>query len=258
MKAIGSAARRLGRGVRAAMRERPGLLLGITVATLVLYVALPVAVLSVVRKPMDFFTVNPWLRKLPAYLLSAEVPLGKKLEFLPGLALFWFSADGPFGAPEWGFAVDLSDLGRLLALAFGFGLYFALWATLRDRRAAAARGARLARPGGAVGALASVVGFTTGPCSVVGCGAPVMPVVGLALTELSSGTVAFLASLSQVASAMVLSALLLGVGWLAWQVGDGSGRGAEGAGRGLGRGADPAPATAGGGPARPLSPGGFA
>jgi hypothetical protein len=217
------------------------------VATLVLYVLLPVTVLSVVRKPMDFFMVNPWLRKLPAYLLSTEVPLGKKLEFLPGLALFWFSADGPFGAPEWGFAVDLSDLGRLLALALGFGLYFALWATLRDRRADAARGARLARPGGAVGALASVVGLTTGPCSVVGCGAPVMPVVGLALTELSSGTVAFLASLSQVASAVVLAALVLGVGWLTWQVGgDSSGGASEVAG------------DAGRGAALPISPGGFA
>jgi hypothetical protein len=185
----------------------------------VLYVALPVVVLSVVRKPVDFFTVNPWLKKLPAYLVAAGVPLGKKLDFLPGLALVWFSADGPFGAPEWGFAVDVSDLCRFVALALGFGLYFALWATLRDRRRRMAWGARLGRPGGTVGALASVLGFTTGPCSVVGCGAPVLPVVGLALTELSSGTVTLLASLSRVATVVVLAALFLGVGWLAWRVG---------------------------------------
>jgi len=64
-----------------------------------------------------------------------------------------------------------------------------------------------------------VLGFTTGPCSVVGCGAPVLPVVGLALTELSSGTVTLLGSLSRVATAAVVIALVLGIGGLGWRVG---------------------------------------
>jgi len=205
----------IGRGARRALRTRPGIFAAVAAGVVTLYVLLPVVMLSVVRKPVDFFTVNPWLRKLPAYLLSGEVPLRTRVTFLRGLTLFWFSADGPFGAPEWGFSVDVSDLARFLVLALGFGLYFALWATLRAR----SWSARLARPGGTAGALAGVLGFTTGPCSVVGCGAPVLPVVGLALTELSSGTVTLLGSLSRVATAAVVIALVLGIGGLGWRVG---------------------------------------
>ena len=41
---------------------------------------------------------------------------------------------------------------------------------------------------GIAGALMSILGLSTGPCSVMGCGAPVLPVIGLAFVGLSSGT----------------------------------------------------------------------
>src|SRR5207244_13300776 len=57
--------------------------------------------------------------------------------------------------------------------------------------------ASASRSGGVVGAFASVLGLSTGPCSVVGCGAPVLPVVGLVFTGLSSGTLAVLSASSR-------------------------------------------------------------
>ena len=60
---------------------------------------------------------------------------------------------------------------------------------------------------------------SAGACSVTGCGAPVIPVVGLAFVGLSSGTLAFLAQLSRIATAFVLIALALGVAYLGWVAG---------------------------------------
>jgi hypothetical protein len=53
----------------------------------------------------------------------------------------------------------------------------------------------------------------------MGCGAPVIPVVGLAFVGLSSGALALLAVVSRVATALVLLALAVGVAWLGWLVG---------------------------------------
>jgi hypothetical protein len=53
----------------------------------------------------------------------------------------------------------------------------------------------------------------------VGCGAPVLPVVGLVFAGLSSGTLAVLSVASRVLSAAVLVALVLVVAWLGWQAG---------------------------------------
>jgi len=46
----------------------------------------------------------------------------------------------------------------------------------------------------------------------------VLPVLGLAFVGLSSGTLTFLASLSSVATAVVLVAVTLGVAYLGWLV----------------------------------------
>ncbi len=207
------------RGVAAAVRAYPAAFAAVALAVFVLDVLLPPLVLSVARKPVDFFTFNPWLSRLPAYLASETVPLGRKLEFLPNLALFWFSADSPYGGTEWGFAVDVADLGRFALMSVLFGAYFALWRDVRARLGAAPWGPRTARRGGVAGALTSVLGFTTGPCSVMGCGAPVLPVVGLAFVGLSSGTLALLAQASRVGTALVLLAMTVAVAYLAWLAG---------------------------------------
>jgi hypothetical protein len=198
-----------------AIRAHPALFLVLTVGLVVLSVMLPPIVLSLVRKPWTYFTFNPWLRQLPAYVTS-DRPLGEKLDFLSRAALFWFSADGSYGAPEWGFAVDTMDLARMLAMALLVATYFCLLVRVRDQgRRGRAPGSGY-RSGGTLGAALGALGLSTGPCSVAGCGAPVLPVVGLAFAGLSSGTLAILSGLSRVMTIAVAAALVLGIAHLAW------------------------------------------
>ncbi len=204
------------RGMRAALAARIGVFWSVTAAVAALNVFVPVAVLSAARKPVDFFTFNPWLKRLPDYLASGEVALGEKLVKLQDLALFWFSADSPFGGIEWGFAVDVTDLGRILLVSALFGLYFALWFHYRDLGAGAQR-TRALRRGGVAGAAATVFGVSTGACSVMGCGAPVIPVLGLAFVGLESGTLHFLAQTSRVGTVVVFAALIAAVAYLGWK-----------------------------------------
>jgi len=212
MRKVGEALR----GARAALAARPGVFWSVTAAVAALNVFLPVAVLSAVRKPVDFFTFNPWLKRLPDYLASS-VPIGEKLGKLPDLALFWFSADSPYGGIEWGFAVDVTDLARILLVSALFGLYFALWFRYRDLGRGGAQPARAFRRGGVAGAAATVFGVSTGACSVMGCGAPVIPVLGLAFVGLESGTLHFLAQTSRVGTIAVFAALIVAVGYLGWK-----------------------------------------
>ena len=202
------------RGTTASVRARPLTAAALAVAVLALDVMLPPIVLSLARTPWTFFTFNPWLKSLPEYLASAA-PLHQKLDFLSRVALFWFSADGPYGAPEWGFAVDTMDVLRFVAMSVLVAVYFVLWLHARDLGRARAGH----RAGGVAGALVGALGLSTGPCSVVGCGAPVLPVVGLAFAGLSSGTVALLSGLSRVSGAAVLAGLGAGVVYLGWRVG---------------------------------------
>jgi hypothetical protein len=212
------AVRRSARGVGRAVRARPGIVAAAAAATIVLSIALPPLVLSLARKPVDYFTFNPWLRRLPEYL-GSSVPLEQKLAKLPDLALFWFSADSPFGGTDWGFAVDVRDLARIVVTALLIGAWIALWLEGRTRIAVTGWTARVGRQGGIAGALVSVVGLSTGPCSVMGCGAPVLPVLGLAFVGLSSGTLALLATLTAFSTRIVLVTLVAGVAWLGWVVG---------------------------------------
>ena len=205
-------------GVAAAVRSRPGLFVVIATGVLALDVFLPPLVLSLVRKPWTFFTFNPWLKKLPEYVGSAAPP-GQKLDFLSRVALFWFTADGPFGVPEWGFAVDTMDVLRFLGMSLLVATYFVLWLYRREHGALAGLPGHATRAGGVAGAVVGVLGLSTGPCSVVGCGAPVLPVIGLAFAGLSSGTLALLSALSRVAISVVLVALAAGVAFLGWRVG---------------------------------------
>jgi hypothetical protein len=205
------------RGIGGAIRARPGHFLGIAAAVFALEVFLPPLVLSVARKPWDFFTFNPWLSMLPEYLASETVSVRKKLEFLPNLVLFWFSADSPAGGIDWGFAVDVTDLVRFFVMAFLFGLYFVLWLSHRDRLRG--WGTSAGRSGGVAGAAVNVLGLSTGPCGVMGCGAPGLPVFGLALGGLSSGTLQLLVHVSRAATAAVLILMTAGVAYLAWRAG---------------------------------------
>src|SRR5881296_1605089 len=87
------------RGIGAAVRARPGTALAVVGGVLALHVFLPPLVLTVTRKPWTYFAFNPWLARLPDYLVSSA-PLEQKLAFLSRVALFWFTADGPYGFPE--------------------------------------------------------------------------------------------------------------------------------------------------------------
>jgi len=111
------------------------------------------------------------------------------------------------------------DLLRFLAMSVLVAAYVAL--VLYGRQQGRLTGWRVStgRAGGVMGACAGVLGLSTGPCSVVGCGAPVLPVVGLAFAGLSSGTLALLSGASRVLSAGVLIALVFVVAWLGWQAG---------------------------------------
>ncbi|HEX8010962.1 MAG TPA: hypothetical protein VF814_08515 [Casimicrobiaceae bacterium] len=208
---------RIWRGIARATRERRGVLFAAAFAVLAVDVFLPPMLLSVVRKPFDYFAFNAWLPELPRYLANVEVPIQRKLEFIPNLALFWFSADSPFGGVDWGFAVTVGDLFRFLLFSLLLGLYFALVSYSRGLAPIAGAAPRLG--GGASGVLASVLGISTGGCTVVGCGAPVLPVVGLAFVGLSSGMLALLAELSRVVTALVFALVGLGVIYFAWVAG---------------------------------------
>jgi len=207
------------RGTAAALAAHPGVFASVTLGVVALNVLAPVAILSAVRKPLDFFTFNPWLKRLPEYLASDDVTIGEKLGKLPDLALFWFSAGSSYGGAEWGFAVDVTDLGRILLVSALFGLYFALWRRHRDYVLGSARADAGLRRGGVAGTALTVFGVSTGACSVTGCGAPVIPVVGLAFVGLSSGTLAIVGVQSRVATAFVLIAAALAVAYLGWVVG---------------------------------------
>ena len=210
---------RVGRGIAGAVRSHPWVVAGVAAGVMALDIFLPPALLSIVHKPLDYFAFNAWLPELPAYVSRHDISVQQKLEFIPNLALFWFSADSPFGGVDWGFAVTVEDLLRFLLLGLLLGLYFALVFYRRGRTDAGAPSRALSHGGGASGALASVLGVSTGGCTVMGCGAPVIPVVGLAFAGLSSGTLALLANLSRVATAIVFVAVLLGVIYLGWRTG---------------------------------------
>jgi len=200
----------IGRGTASAILARPGLFVTVAGAMVVLSIMLPPLVLWMVRKPWTYFTFNPWLKSLPSYLAS-ETPWSQKVDFLSRVALFWFSADGAYGAPEWGFAVDTMDLVRMVVTGLLIAAYFCLWLHLRDHGRLATWQASAHESGGTVGAVVGILGLSTGPCSVMGCGAPVLPVVGLAFAGLSSGTLALLSGLSRAMAVAVMIGLAVGV-----------------------------------------------
>ena len=211
--------RRVLTGIGRALRARPGLFVGVGAAVLALDILVPVAVLSLARVRVDYFTFNPWLGNLPGYLASGKGSLAERLGRSWELALFWFSADGVFGI-DWGFAVTTADLARFFLMAALVAAYFVLWAHRRDRTGSAGWRMRAGRQGGVLGAVGSVCGLATGGCTVMGCGAPMIPVVGLAFVGLSSTTLTLFAQVSTYATIAVIGGLTAGVLYLAWRSGD--------------------------------------
>jgi len=207
------------RGISAAVRSRAGVLAGVAIAVAIFNLIAPVALLSLVRRPADFFTFNPWLRRLPDYLGSAE-PLSSKLAFLSHLTIAWASADGSDGI-DWGFIIDVPTIARILCTALVFGAYFALWSYGRKKPLPSQPGglSGAARPAGVLGVMTGAFGLTVGPCSLAGCGAPVLPMVGLAFTGLPGGTLSLFATLSRISSALVIALMAVAVIWLGWRVG---------------------------------------
>ncbi len=205
------------RGIRVAVRSRWKVFVAVALAIFVLDVLLPPLLLSVVRKPMSSFTLNPWLKNLPDFIVSTQVPLGRKLEFLPNLAVFWIISTGPI-EPEWGFAVTVTDLLRFTLMSLLFGAYFALWLYRRDTQPPRGWGLSTTKRGGVLGALTTTLGLSTGPCTVTGCGAPVIPVLGLGFAGLSGGTIKWMAQMSSIAATAVLAGVAAGVLYLGWRV----------------------------------------
>ncbi len=218
MATVAAALQQTGRGIATALRSRWRVLLWVSAAVALFNLILPVAVLSIVRKPPDFITFNPWLRKLPEYLASSE-PLARKLSFVTQMALGWVSADNGGEGIEWGFIIDVPTLARVVATSLVFGTYFALWSYRRDMGAACGVAHPAARPAGILGAATSVFGLTTGPCTLAGCGVPVLPVVGLAFTGLQSGTLTLFSTLSRISIMVVLALMALAVVWFGWRAG---------------------------------------
>ena len=214
MRAIGRSLR----GIGAAVRSRPWLFASVALGVFVLDILVPPLVLTLARKPVTAFTINPWLPGLPDYLASGRGSLGERLAKTWDLALFWFSSDGSFGI-EWGFAVTTADLARFAFMSLLVALYFALWMERRAALAAAPWGRRAGGSGGALGALGGIVGLSTGGCTVMGCGAPVLPVIGLAFAGLSSTTIKWMSELSTIGTAAVMIGLVSAVAWLGYRTG---------------------------------------
>ena len=199
-----------------AIRARPLVFAGVALAVVALDIFLPVIVLSIFKKPYDYFTFNPWLKHAPQWVLSPTVTFARKVEFLSNVAIFWFIANSPYDEPAWGFSAGIPDLGRWFYMGVVFGAYFALWFYARARRTAGSWAAARGGHGGAASAALSTLGLFTSPCGVTGCGAPILPVLALALQGVTSGTLALLATASRIASLVVLVGATLAVLVLAW------------------------------------------
>jgi hypothetical protein len=206
------------RGIAGAVRARWRLFATMAVAVFALDILVPPALLSIARKPVDYFAFNAWLPSLPTYLASGRGTLAERLDRAWGLALFWFSASNAYGS-EWGFAVTVADLARFLLMSLLVAAYFVLVLERRHHAALPRWGGRAGGPGGVLGTLGGILGLSTGGCTVMGCGAPVIPVVGLAFVGLSSTTLKWMSDLSTLATTLVLGGLAAAVLWLGWRAG---------------------------------------
>ena len=73
---ITTVARTIG-GIGAAIRARPKVFGAVALGVFAYTLVAPVIVLSIARKPVDHFTFNPWLSRLPEWLASRSFPDAK-------------------------------------------------------------------------------------------------------------------------------------------------------------------------------------
>src|SRR5256712_7147711 len=130
-----------------AIRARAGIFALIVAGVVAMNLVLPPFVLSVVRKPYDYFSINPWLHNVPSWLRSGEATAGRKVEFLWNAAVLWFVASGQYDAPEWGFTATVRDIARWILMGVLFWTYSTLWL---ERRGPPGRG-NTPPPGGGGG-----------------------------------------------------------------------------------------------------------
>ena len=173
---------RTARGIAAGVRSRAGVAAAVAVAVALFDLLAPVVLLSLAKKPADFFTWNPWLRRLPEYLGSGDA----KLAVLAQLRIAWFAA-----GDDWVFVLDVPTLALIACTAVVFGVWFALWSS---RRA------------GLVGAIGSLLGLTTCPCTLAFAGAP-------------AASLAAIATLSRAGTAIVLAGMIAGILWSGFSAG---------------------------------------
>ena len=90
------------RGVAAAIRSRRKIFWAVAIGVFALSLLLPVVVLSLAREPFNHITLNPWLSRLPEWLVYGDDPLTRTLEFLSDFAIAWVIANNAGGEVEWG------------------------------------------------------------------------------------------------------------------------------------------------------------
>ena len=88
------------RGAWTALAAHPGMFASVTLAVAGLNVVAPVALLSAVRKPFDFYTFNPWLKRLPEYFASDNAPLVENWRSFRTLRCSGFRPAAPTAAPS--------------------------------------------------------------------------------------------------------------------------------------------------------------
>src|SRR2546425_4682971 len=181
-RTLGADGRTVVRGVLGAIRQRSGVFVLVVVAIVALNLILPPLVLSVVRKPYDHFSFNPWLHNVPSWLRSGEATVGRKVDFLWNAAVLWFIASSEYDEAEWGFTVTVRDVARWVLMGTLFGAYFSVWLQRRSqlKHAGLAAGRRGGRGGGGGGGRGAR-GGTAMAGSVAGGGGPGVPVAGAAL-----------------------------------------------------------------------------
>src|SRR5207247_1868296 len=68
------------RGIHVAVRAHPWSMAAALILALTIQILLPPVILSLVRKPWTYFAFNPWLKRLPDYLVGST-PFEQKLDF---------------------------------------------------------------------------------------------------------------------------------------------------------------------------------